>query len=324
MKENLYRSMMEQIQLPDDADRRIRSALEQEVRRKRRHPLERAGLAAAVAALLITTALGAQLLKSTVFVPHLGPQAGQWEAYISGDPFAQCQMKHNTISVVSTLFTANSVNLIVEITPLDETGQVELDGNMPQCELQIHKPDGTLCVGYDSSFWSSFDAEATERLSFSYSTVVLPPETAGTRRLSLSFKTSYTGIAPGDQVTLEFSLGEDHASCTGTVQTVDTSTLVIPIASSSWAQATITPLSVCLTYGPERPQEPYSVLTDLRIACADGTELLLWGGAFQEDGTSLASCTSFGNVFCQFDLQDAIDLSQVTGLWVNGVYYPAE
>ena len=61
MKENLYRSMMEQIQLSDDADRRIRTALEQEVRRKRRHPLGRAGLAAAVAALLITTALGAQL-----------------------------------------------------------------------------------------------------------------------------------------------------------------------------------------------------------------------------------------------------------------------
>ena len=32
MKENLYRSMMEQIQLSDDADRRIRTALEQEVR----------------------------------------------------------------------------------------------------------------------------------------------------------------------------------------------------------------------------------------------------------------------------------------------------
>lgn len=66
MKENLYRSMMEQIQLSDDADRRIRTALEQEVRRKRRHPLGRAGLAAAVAALLITTALGAQLLISAV------------------------------------------------------------------------------------------------------------------------------------------------------------------------------------------------------------------------------------------------------------------
>ena len=117
MKENLYRSMMEQIQLSDDADRRIRTALEQEVRRKRRHPLGRAGLAAAVAALLITTALGAQLLKSAVFVPHLGPQAGQWEEYVSGDTFAQCQAGRNAISVVSTLFTANSVNLIVEITP---------------------------------------------------------------------------------------------------------------------------------------------------------------------------------------------------------------
>ena len=244
MKENLYRSMMEQIQLSDDADRRIRTALEQEVRRKRRHPLGRAGLAAAVAALLITTALGAQLLKSAVFVPHLGPQAGQWEEYVSGDTFAQCQAGRNAISVVSTLFTANSVNLIVEITPLDEAGQGALEENMLHCELQIHKPDGTLCVGYDTSFWNHPDTEAAEGLSFSRSVVVLPPETAGTRRLSLSFKTSYTGIAPGDQVTLEFSLGEDQASCTGTVQTVDASALVIPIAGSSWAQATVTPLHV--------------------------------------------------------------------------------
>ena len=157
MKENLYRSMMEQIQLSDDADRRIRTALEQEVRRKRRHPLGRAGLAAAVAALLITTALGAQLLKSAVFVPHLGPQAGQWEEYVSGDTFAQCQAGRNAISVVSTLFTANSVNLIVEITPLDEAGQGALEENMLHCELQIHKPDGTLCVGYDTSFWNHPD-----------------------------------------------------------------------------------------------------------------------------------------------------------------------
>ena len=285
MKENLYRSMMEQIQLSDDADRRIRTALEQEVRRKRRHPLGRAGLAAAVAALLITTALGAQLLKSAVFVPHLGPQAGQWEEYVSGDTFAQCQAGRNAISVVSTLFTANSVNLIVEITPLDEAGQGALEENMLHCELQIHKPDGTLCVGYDTSFWNHPDTEAAEGLSFSRSVVVLPPETAGTRRLSLSFKTSYTGIAPGDQVTLEFFLGEDQASCTGTVQTVDASALVIPIAGSSWAQATVTPLSIQLAYGPERPQEPDSALTDLRIACADGTELLLWDGAFQEDET---------------------------------------
>ena len=146
----------------------------------------------------------------------------------------------------------------------------------------------------------------------------------GTRRLSLSFKTSYTGIAPGDQVTLEFFLGEDQASCTGTVQTVDASALVIPIAGSSWAQATVTPLSIQLAYGPERPQEPDSALTDLRIACADGTELLLWDGAFQEDETGPVSGTSFGKAFCQFDLQEAIDLSQVTGLWINGVYYPAE
>ena len=104
MKENLYRSMMEQIQLSDDADRRIRTALEQEVRRKRRHPLGRAGLAAAVAALLITTALGAQLLKSAVFVPHLGPQADQWEEYVSGDTFAQCQAGHlhPAVSTVSS------------------------------------------------------------------------------------------------------------------------------------------------------------------------------------------------------------------------------
>lgn len=324
MKENLYRSMMEQIQLSDDADRRIRTALEQEVRRKRRHPLGRAGLAAAVAALLITTALGAQLLKSAVFVPHLGPQAGQWEEYVSGDTFAQCQAGRNAISVVSTLFTANSVNLIVEITPLDEAGQGALEENMLHCELQIHKPDGTLCVGYDTSFWNHPDTEAAEGLSFSRSVVVLPPETAGTRRLSLSFKTSYTGIAPGDQVTLEFSLGEDQASCTGTVQTVDASALVIPIAGSSWAQATVTPLSIQLAYGPERPQEPDSALTDLRIACADGTELLLWDGAFQEDETGPVSGTSFGKAFCQFDLQEDIDLSQVTGLWINGVYYPAE
>ena len=207
MKENLYRSMMEQIQLSDDADRRIRTALEQEVRRKRRHPLGRAGLAAAVAALLITTALGAQLLKSAVFVPHLGPQAGQWEEYVSGDTFAQCQAGRNAISVVSTLFTANSVNLIVEITPWTRLARGALEENMLHCELQIHKPDGTLCVGYDTSFWNHPDTEAAEGLSFSRSVVVLPPETAGTRRLSLSFKTSYTGIAPGDQVTLEFSPG---------------------------------------------------------------------------------------------------------------------
>lgn len=99
---------------------------------------------------------------------------------------------------------------------------------------------------------------------------------------------------------------------------------MIPIAGSSWAQATVTPLSIQLAYGPERPQEPDSALTDLRIACADGTELLLWDGAFQEDETGPVSGTSFGKAFCQFDLQEAIDLSQVTGLWINGVYYPAE
>ena len=216
----------------------------------------------------------------------MGPQAGQWEEYVSGDTFAQCQAGRNAISVVSTLFTANSVNLIVEITPLDEAGQGALEENMLHCELQIHKPDGTLCVGYDTSFWNHPDTEAAEGLSFSRSVVVLPPETAGTRRLSLSFKTSYTG--------------------------------------SSWAQATVTPLSIQLAYGPERPQEPDSALTDLRIACADGTELLLWDGAFQEDETGPVSGTSFGKAFCQFDLQEAIDLSQVTGLWINGVYYPAE
>ena len=108
------------------------------------------------------------------------------------------------------------------------------------------------------------------------------------------------------------------------MQTVDASALVIPIAGSSWAQATVTPLSIQLAYGPARPQEPDSALTDLRIAYADGTELLLWDGAFREDETGPVSCTSFEKTFCQFDLQEAIDLSQVTGLWINGVYYPAE
>ena len=78
-----YRDVMNQIHMPDDCDWKIRSAMEKKAREThRRRPLRRISLAAAVVAILVTTALAATFLRSQTFQEMLGREAVQWEDQI--------------------------------------------------------------------------------------------------------------------------------------------------------------------------------------------------------------------------------------------------
>ena len=122
-----YRDVMNQIHMPDDCDWKIRSAMEKKAREThRRRPLRRISLAAAVVAILVTTALAATFLRSQTFQEMLGREAVQWEDQIQEGVLAELTMDHFRVQVVQSLFTTDSANVVLEITPLDAEGQARL------------------------------------------------------------------------------------------------------------------------------------------------------------------------------------------------------
>lgn len=100
-----YRDVMNQIHMPDDCDWKIRSAMEKKAREThRRLPLRRISLAAAVVAILVTTALAATFLRSQTFQEMLGREAVQWEDQIQEGVLAELTMDHFRVQVVQSLF----------------------------------------------------------------------------------------------------------------------------------------------------------------------------------------------------------------------------
>lgn len=331
-----YRKMMEQIRLPEDRDREIRSALTADTRPKRRF-VTKAGLVAAVLVLAVTTAFAARLLRSEVFQEVLGSNAGQWENMISEDVFAECDTEHFHIQLDHTLFTTSSVSFVAAITALDDVGR-EL---LPQFTLRF-EPD-----------WELFGV--SQEMGFVPRTSELPGEDADTRRIACTAVYNHVNLQPGMELGFLFTMSleeegawEDlrelpaaegqasvgrwvvpivgEAVCSGTVQSVDDRVLFVTVDDGQIDRAEITPVSVTL-YAETDPGDLSEQIRELWLVLEDGTELAIFSFDLEDGTDALSNGMHFvyeNGASCAAAFNRAIDLTEVSGLRLNGVYYPVQ
>ena len=122
-----YRDVMNQIHMPDDCDWKIRSAME-------KRPGKPTGGAHCGGfpwrqrwwQFWLPLHWLLRFLGSQTFQEMLGREAVQWEDQIQEGVLAELTMDHFRVQVVQSLFTTDSANVVLEITPLDAEGQARL------------------------------------------------------------------------------------------------------------------------------------------------------------------------------------------------------
>lgn len=339
-----YRDVMNQIHMSGDCDRKIRSAMEKKTRQMhRQRPLRRIALAAAAVALLVTTALAATLLRSQAFQEMLGREAVQWEDQIQEGVLAELTMDHFRVQVVQSLFTTDSANVVLEITPLDEEGQaklVDVDLLYDLAAFNRNRPDPHSDGGVIS--WDHW---------------VLPGGTETCKRIGISVFTVNRTFVQGESFPLylvmqdrplEFQTSEDptlptenpeqtaeilaESRCMLEIPTVSTSARTLTLEHEQVKEFAMTPFSITIHGIKVIPTsdvegKKLGAVQEMMLSLQDGTEIpLVQGGRV---------CTNnwVGSWFCiestvgsDFQLTwrfgEVMDLGRVTGLQIDGQRYP--
>lgn len=326
MKKNLYQQMMEKTELSPERDLEIRRTILQEEARWAHHckrPVFRALTVAAVIVLLVGSALAVPtLFRSDLFQPALGEKASQWEPYISGEVFMEVETDHFEIQVDNLLCTASSINFVATLYPTDEMGREWMPEIGLDCCPGLQRADGTYIVGGMTTKIQRERTEEPDMYRYVCSFTLATADIAQECTLALNFSVYRLGMSEYDFVEL-LDAGEGR----GTLNSVDTSNLNFTIASDHIEKVTLTPLSV-LVYGapgePGNAAEMEHWIEDLRLVCQDGTELIVENesktGTICRGGVGDAD----GEVFTRYYGIEAVELSQISGIWLNGVYYPVE
>lgn len=139
MRQDDYRTMMEQISLSEESRERIW----QEINQEKKHPaklLRRPLLLAAVIVILVAmlVTVAAVSLRSSVFFPALGAGVSRWEDRISEDVYLTIPMENYNVEISNVFFTASSVNYVATICP---TGAASAD-IVPDFDLSLRYADG--------------------------------------------------------------------------------------------------------------------------------------------------------------------------------------
>lgn len=338
-----YRDVMNQIHMPDDCDWKIRSAMEKKAREThRQRPLRRIALAAAVVAILVTTALAATFLRSQVFQEMLGREAVQWEDQIQEGVLAELTMDHFRVLVVQSLFTTDSANVVLEITPLDEEGQAKL-------------ADVDLLYDLDA-----FNRDHPDPLpdggAISWDHWILPDGTETCKRIGISVFTVNRAFVQGESFPLylamqdrpiEFQTTEDPTlptedpeqpieilakdTCMLEIPTVSTSARTLTLEHEQVREFAMTPFSITIR-GVTVPAifrgegKELGTVQEMALLLQDGTEVPLIQGGVVQTCDQVDTWFHFaGPVGSNFQLtwrwSKVMDLSQVSGLQLDGQWY---
>ena len=337
-----YRDVMNQIHMPDDCDWKIRSAMEKKAREThRRRPLRRISLAAAVVAILVTTALAATFLRSQTFQEMLGREAVQWEDQIQEGVLAELTMDHFRVQVVQSLFTTDSANVVLEITPLDAEGQARL-------------ADVDLL-----SDLSAFNRDHPDPLpdggAISWDHWVLPDGTETCKRIGISVFTVNRPFVQGESFPLYLAMQdrpipqtkEDTTQpteapeqspeilaegiCMLDIPTVCTSARALTLDHEQVQEFAMTPFSITIrgvtvATISEGEETKLGAVQEMALLLQDGTEVPLIQGGVVQTCDQVNSWFHFaGPVGSNFQLtwrwSEVMDLSRVSGLQLDGQWY---
>lgn len=140
MNRDDYRTMMEQISLPDESRERIWTEIcEKKKPRAKllRRPLLLAAVILILGAMLVTAT--AVALRSGVFFSALGEGASQWEEQLSDEIFLTIRTENYSVEISDIFFTVGSINYVATIRP-SGTASSEI---LADFDLALQCADGT-------------------------------------------------------------------------------------------------------------------------------------------------------------------------------------
>lgn len=339
-----YRDVMNQIHMSGDCDQKIRCAMEKKTRQThRQRPLRRIALAAAAVALLVTTALAATLLRSQAFQEMLGREAVQWEDQIQEGVLAELTMDHFRVQVVQSLFTTDSANVVLEITPLDEEGQaklVDVDLLYDLAAFNRNRPDPHSDGGVISwDHWVLSDGtETCKRIGISVFTVNRTFVQGEFFPLYLVMQDRPLEFQASEDPTLPTENPEQTAEilaeskCMLEIPTVSTSARTLTLEHEQVKEFAMTPFSITIhgiTVIPTSDAEgkKLGAVQEMTLSLQDGTEIpLVQGGRVCTNNWVDSWFCIESTVGSDFQLTwrfgEVMDLGRVTGLQIDGQWYP--
>lgn len=339
-----YRDVMNQIHMSGDCDQKIRCAMEKKTRQThRQRPLRRIALAAAAVALLVTTALAATLLRSQAFQEMLGREAVQWEDQIQEGVLAELTMDHFRVQVVQSLFTTDSANVVLEITPLDEEGQaklVDVDLLYDLAAFNRNRPDPHSDGGVISwDHWVLSDGtETCKRIGISVFTVNRTFVQGEFFPLYLVMQDRPLEFQASEDPTLPTENPEQTAEilaeskCMLEIPTVSTSARTLTLEHEQVKEFAMTPFSITIRGIQVIPtgdveEKKLGAVQEMTLSLQDGTEIPLVQEGEVCTNSWMDSWVCFeATVGSDFQLTwrfaEVMDLGRVTGLQIDGQWYP--
>ncbi len=332
-----YKDAVEQIHMSETCDQSIRRAMERKARKTYpAHPVRRVALVAAAIALLVTTALAATLLRSQTFQEMLGREAIQWEDQIQEGILGEMTMDHFQVQVVQSLFTTDSANIVLEITPLDEEGREKLADVDLSYDLRALQQDD--CDSRPNGAISSWDRW------------ILTDGTEHCKRIGLSIFTTSWPLVQGNSFPLRLIMqNRPLEEAERPVEILAESTCMLEIPSVSTVARTLnleheqinefamTPFSITIRgitvksgftprNGNTKAKE-LGAVQEMALLLQDGTKIPLVQARKVCTNDWLCSWTCSegpvgGNLQLTWKLREVMDLSQVSGLQLDGQWYP--
>lgn len=313
MKQDDYRTMMEQVSLSEESRERIWQEINQKKKRPAkllRRPLLLAAVIVILIAMLVTVA--AVSLRSSVFFPALGAGASRWEEQISEDVYLTIPMEHYSVEISNVLFTASSVNYVATIRP---TGAASAD-IVPDFDLTLRYADGTQVEFASNTHISLLGEDDALRYACSHLLDVCVIDETLTLALSCHLYEKAEdmlmgGYEPGQLLA--------SGSAVATIQNVDREMCTFE-GSGNLAQITLTPVSLLLFGETEGESSGLgSSIESVMLEFEDGDRLVLVQDFELQPNCRGAIGNTEGDMASYFIGFEAMDLKRVTAVYVNGM-----
>lgn len=312
MKQDDYRTMMEQISLSEESRERIWKEINQKKKRPARllrRPLLLAAVIVILAAMLVTVT--AVSLRSSVFFPALGAGASRWEAQISEEAYLTIPMEHYSVEISNVLFTASSVNYVATIRPT-EAANADI---VPDFDLSLRYADGTLVEFASNTHISLLGEDDAIRYTCSHLLDVCVMDETLTLALSCHlYEKAEDMLMGGYEPGRLLASGSAEAA----VQNVDREVRTLE-GSGNLAQITLTPVSLLLFGETEGESIGLGAsIESVVLEFEDGQRLVLVQDFELQPNCRGAIGNTEGDMASYFIGFEAMELTQVTAVCING------